>query len=232
MLIRFLSLCFYFVFFLSTNTFAQAQKNILNRCEKSGEKTSVAIKTEEQGFIINDRFSTKKLNQRGTVSLAGDYVLGITTLNSKTIIDVNGTVWQDEKTSSECYAPSISIKIIFDPMEVFIGSDFLKGSCTYNTILEHEMEHVRLYKENLSDVARILRELTDKRFGGKPIYAPTGKARELLNKEIDNLWRPLIKSELAKVQIEQNRLDSEDEVAKVTWACLGELQSLFGYRFR
>ncbi|MBY0573552.1 MAG: hypothetical protein K2P84_07715 [Undibacterium sp.] len=221
-------------FLMSANVFSQTpnKENTLNRCEKQNEKTVVNIQTDEAGYTVNNQYTSHTLNRKSNSNLAGDFVVGLTSLRSKTVIDFDGNVWQDLPSKGECFAAQINIKLIYEPIEVFIGSEFVKDGCTYNTILEHEMQHVKLYQVNLPTIKFILSELMEKRFGGKPIYAPTGEAKNNLNREIDELWRPLIKSEFAKVQIEQNRLDSEKEINKLTWSCLGEIQSMFGFRYR
>jgi hypothetical protein len=94
------------------------------------------------------------------------------------------------------------------------------------------MEHVNLYRESLSTIEATIRELMAQRFQGKPIYGTKGTTRQILDAEINSLWRPLIKSELAKLQIKQNEIDSEEKIDKVTWSCSGEIQSRFGFRFQ
>lgn len=219
--------------FLSSSVHADDKnKSVLHRCDGTGKKTEVLIKTYETGFTIQNNLSTSVLNHKGKVSYSGDYVLGLTSLQKRTVIEFDGPVWQDKQTGGECFAPLISIKLYYEPMIVNIGSEFAPDTCIYNLVLEHEKQHVRLYQENLPIVERNIRQLMEKRFAGKPIYAASGQARALLADEIDQLWRPLIKSELSKVEIDQNKIDSEEEVTRLSWGCLGEVQSMFGGRSR
>ncbi|MDO8178586.1 MAG: hypothetical protein Q7T62_10110 [Undibacterium sp.] len=175
--------------------------------------------------------SSRLLNTRSSSSYAGDYVVGLTSLQSRTQIDFDGPVWQDEETGGECFAPRIEISLQYSPIQVFVGSEFKPGTCGYGAILEHEKQHVRLYQENLPRVENILRTLMEKRFANKPLYAPSGQAKQMLENEIDTLWRPLIKAEFLKIQLDQNQLDTDDGLAAVSWACLGEVQRILGFRY-
>lgn len=210
---------------------AQKETNSLHRCGARPEKTEIIITTHQNGFEIINRLSSRALNTKSTSSYAGDYVIGLTSLESITQIDFDGPVWQDDETGGECFAPRIEISLHYSPIQVFIGNEFKPGTCSYGVILEHEKQHVRLYQENLPRVENILRSLMEKRFAKKPLYAPTGKSKQILENEIDTLWRPLIKTEFAKIQIEQNLLDNDEGLAIVSWACLGEVQKILGFRY-
>ncbi len=230
-ILRVLSISFCFGIIFSQSVHAELGKTTLNRCDRNNAKTSVTLSTLQQGFQVNNSYTSKRLNTRSRSSRAGDFVIGLTSLESKTMIDVEGSIWDDTDTGGECFAANVKIQIIYEPIEVFIGSEFREGSCTYEAILSHEMGHVRLYQESLPKIKTIISTLINQRFSGSPIYAPKGKSRQLLETEIDTLWRPLIKSELAKVQIEQNELDTDEQINQLTWQCLGEVQSKFGFRF-
>lgn len=224
---------FIFIYLLSTHSaFAEKNKSNLNRCQANGDKTEVFIRTIDQGYRINNKLTSRSLNMKSHNSYTGDYVIGLTSIESKTVFDVNGEVWDDRPTGGECFAPKIRIQLIYNPIDVFIGSEFREGSCTFNSILEHEMEHVKLYRESLATIEATIKELMAQRFQGKPIYGLKGTTRQILDAEIDNLWRPLIKSELAKIQIRQNEIDADEKIDKVTWSCSGEIQSKFGFRFQ
>lgn len=210
---------------------AQKEANSLQRCSTRPEKTKIIVTTQQNGVEIINRYSSWTLNNKSSSSHGGDYVVGLTSLQTTTTIDLDGPTWQDDETGGECFAPHIKINLTYAPIQVFIGTEFKIGTCSYNVILEHEKQHVDLYKKNLLRVENTLLSLMEKRFASKPIYAPSGKSRQVLEDEIDTLWRPLIKAEFAKIQIEQNQLDSDEGLASVGWACLGEVQKILGFRY-
>ncbi|MBC3874580.1 hypothetical protein [Undibacterium flavidum] len=221
------------LFFLTISTaFADNSKTSLNRCESNNEKTEIFVTTNERGFLVSTQYSSRTLNIKSRSSLAGDFVVGLTSLESKTAIDIAGPVWEDLTKEGECFAAKIKIQLSYEPIQVYIGNEFAEGSCSYNSILEHEMQHVVLHQNSLQLIGNTIKDLMERRFLGKPIYANNNSARQMLEAEIDEIWRPLIKAEFAKVQMLQKELDSEENINKVTWSCLGEIQSKFGYRYK
>ncbi|MBR7800296.1 hypothetical protein [Undibacterium fentianense] len=214
-----------------SNASASQNKVSLNRCESQGHKIEISVTTNQKGYRISQPYTSKTLNTKSRSSLAGDYVVGLTSLESTTKIDVSGPVWQDKSKEGECFAAQIKVQLSYEPIQVYIGNEFLEGSCAYSAILEHELQHVRLYQQNLPEMGKIVKDLMEKRFSGKPVYAERGSSKHLLEKEIDEFWRPLIKAEFAKFQIQQAELDSEENISKVTWSCLGEIQNKFGFRY-
>ena len=186
---------------ISLPTNAQQETNSLHCCSGRKDKTEIIITTQQNGFEINNKFSNKILNNKSNSSYGGDYVVGLTSLQSTTTIDFDGPIWQDNETGGECFAPRIEISLNYSPMQVFIGNEFKPGTCSYKVILEQEKRHIDLYQKNLPRVENIIRSLTEKRFASKPICAPAGKSKQILGDEIDMLWRPLIKAEFSKIQI-------------------------------
>jgi hypothetical protein len=65
-----------------------------------------------------------------------------------------------------------------------------------------------------------------RRYGGKPLYAPGGTAREALAREIDTGWLPYIKAEMARVETVQATIDSPAEYMRLSRACNGEIQAV------
>ncbi|MBI3284956.1 MAG: hypothetical protein HYZ65_08935 [Burkholderiales bacterium] len=212
---------------------ASARKNatFLHRCAGQAYKTEAIIKSRQAGFVINNKVGSRALNTMSMSSRAGDYVIGLTAMQSTTKVDFDGHLWQDKETGGECFAPRIEINIEYAPIHVYIGKEFQPDSCAYKVILKHEMNHVRLYQENLPRVEHIVRTEMAKRFSGTPLYGPSGQVKQMLENELDTVWRPMIKTELAKIELDQHLLDSDAELAKVSRACLGEVQKVLGFRY-
>lgn len=214
-----------------TTVFARKSSALLHRCAGQAHKTTVTIKSRQNGFVIDNKIGSRALNAMSMSSYSGDYVVGLTAMQSTTQIDLDGPVWQDEETGGECFAAHIEISIDYAPFQVYIGKEFQPETCAYQAILKHEMGHVSLYQENLPRVEKIIRTEMAKRFNSSPLYGPSGQVKQMLENELDTLWRPMIKTELAKVALDQNLLDSDEELAIVHWACLGEVQKVLGFRY-
>jgi hypothetical protein len=93
------------------------------------------------------------------------------------------------------------------------------------------MQHVKIYADNLPQIEQRVREELVRRHGGRPLFAPRDKGLAILNEQIDSWLRPLLKAELAKVELQQVALDSRDENERLSHLCQGELANLMGSSF-
>ncbi len=214
-----------------TASYAQEVDNIFVRCNNKVQKNTVQIRTKWNDFSVDNSIPSRKLNNRASRTPIGDFIVGLTSLTTVTEIDFNGELNKDKSGKGECLAPNVQITITLEPIQVYIGSEFKPDSCAYKTIHEHEMRHVELYKNSIPKVAALVQDLLRRRLGERPIYAPVGGAYRLLRQEIDLFWRPLIKAELSKIEIDQQALDSESELSELAYSCNGSIQQRFGLRF-
>lgn len=206
---------------------AHARTPFQVRCEDTISKTVSVLSSQQNGYRIDTSRSYHLLSQmkngaRGTV------VLGLTRTESRVTIGVGGAMLADKVSGYECVAPHIQVDVNYLPIIVYIGSELPPDSCAYREVLAHELRHVRAYQEHLPKVEALVRAALARRFGDKPLYAPGGQARALLQREIDTQWMPYIKAEMAQVELVQQRIDSPVEYARLGKVCRGEVQSLIG----
>ncbi|MCU6433835.1 hypothetical protein LPB67_08595 [Undibacterium sp. Jales W-56] len=139
---------------------------------------------------------------------------------------------EDKQNNQECFAPRIEISMEHPAIDVYVSKEFPENSCVYNEILEHEMQHVKLYKEKLPALADLVRQEMSKRYANTPLIGPIGRTKEQLSEDINRTWMPFIKAELEKIEDLQAALDSEDEYTRLSWSCLGQAQTILGFRDR
>jgi hypothetical protein len=156
------------------------------------------------------------------------YILGVTHAEPELSIVVNGKIFIDNNTRMECMVPQFDVNLWFASMVVYVGSEFVPGTCAYDEVLAHEMRHVNTYLAFLPKVETVVRDTLRKRFDGKPLYARSGQARSLMQRDIDINLKPWIKRELGKVEIQQRAIDTAHEYARLSKVCEGEVQSLIG----
>lgn len=79
-----------FFSFAYTNLLALAQEThfSLNRCETKSKKTQVVVNSSQQGIVINNNIRSKTLSFKINNSLAGDFIIGLTSLTSKMKLNV------------------------------------------------------------------------------------------------------------------------------------------------
>ncbi len=134
--------------------------------------------------------------------------------------------WRDEASGYECIAPQVEISLNYSPVKIYVGSEFPPGSCGYQAILAHEQRHLQAYMDNLARVEKVVREALDRRFEGKPLYAPSGTAMSALEHEINGTWFPYIRDEFEKGKAKQAAIDTPQEYARLSKACDGEIEAI------
>lgn len=196
------------------------------RCEDSlGESVSVMSSTAN-GYRTDNAYSFHGLSQMKGDRAPGSYVLGLTRTEARVTIGLQGRMLSDRASGYECVAPRLDVKLFYPTIVVYVGREFAPGTCAYREILAHEMRHLETYQQFLPRAEKIVGDALGRRFQGKPLYAPGGRARDLLQREIDYTWMPFIKAELAKVEALQAAIDTPHEYARLGKVCAGEVQSL------
>ncbi|MFZ6844754.1 hypothetical protein [Undibacterium sp. RuTC16W] len=216
---------------LLTNV-ALSQNNFEWRCNKELPQTSIVVSESEGPYLVHNNVSSQKLRTMSTKTYSTDYILGLTARHSIIQIDFEGPIIDDKNSNQECFAPRIEINMEHPAINVYVGKEFPENSCAYNEILEHEMQHVKLYKEKLPALADLVRAKMGRRYENTPLIGPIGKTKEQLNDEINRVWMPFVKNELEKIEDLQAALDSEDEYTRLSWSCLGQVQTTLGFRDR
>ena len=206
---------------------AQARTPFKVRCQDTIGKTVSVLSSQENGYRIDTTRSYRTLTQMKQ-GARDSIVLGLTRTESRVSIGVGGKMLSDKVSGYECVAPRIDVDVHYLPIVIYIGSEFPPTSCAYREILAHEMRHLQAYRDHLPKVEARVRAALLRRFGNKPLYAPGGQARALLQREIDTQWMPYIKAEMSLVEVVQQRIDSPQEYARLGKVCRGEVQSLIG----
>ena len=196
------------------------------RCEDSITKAVSVLTSTQNGYSINNSISFHGLTAMKPGGGPNSFVLGLTKTESRMSIGLNGPMLVDPVSGYECVAPKITVSLFYSPIVVYVGREFPPGSCAYQEILAHEMRHLKTYLDHLPKVEVTVRAALSKRFDNKPLYAPAGRARALLQQEINTGWMTYIKNEMAKVEVLQAAIDTPQEYARLSKVCKGEVQSL------
>jgi len=205
---------------------ASARTPFQARCEDTiGQSVSV-MSAQGNGYRVDNSYSFHGLSAMKGERAPGSYVLGLTRTESRVAIGVQGRMLLDPASGYECVAPRLEIKLYYLPIVVYVGREFAPGTCSYREILAHEMRHLDTYLKFMPQAEKIVREALARRFQGKPLYAPAGQARSLLQRELDTGWMPFIKNEMVKVERLQAAIDTPQEYARLGKVCAGEVQSL------
>jgi hypothetical protein len=202
------------------------------RCEDSISKTISVLSSKTNGFTINNQLPYRALTLK-TGSIDGKKeTLGLTVTRAQYAATLGGPMLQDAASGYECIAPKVEVKLNYSPVLIYVGNEFVPGSCSYNVILEHEQRHLKAYMDNLARVEKVVRAALEKRFDARPLYAPSGTAQSALQHEINSVWFPFIKAEFDKGNVEQAKIDTPQEYARLGDSCNGEIRQIIARRSR
>ncbi|QNA91106.1 hypothetical protein G4G28_16650 [Massilia sp. Dwa41.01b] len=207
-------------------TGAQARTAFQARCEDSIGTGVAALSSQQNGYRVDNSYSFHGLSRLKGDRAPGSYVLGLTRTESRVNIGIRGRMLRDPLSGYECVMPQLDVKLVYPQIVIYVGREFAPGSCAYREILAHEMRHLDTYLRFLPSAEKTVGDALTRRFGGKPLYAPAGRARDLLQREIDSTWMPFIKTEMGKVERLQAAIDTPIEYARLGKVCAGEVQSL------
>lgn len=200
------------------------------RCERE-MKPVLEVQAHEATFDLSNTVSSKVLNTRGSYASVNQLTLGMTSGTHRTEITIDAPGLRDNATGRECISPHIYVDLAYKPLEVFVAREFHQQSCAYRTVYEHEMRHVKVYRDNLPILEQKVRAALEQRYGTHPMYVQADTGLDKLQADVDSWLRPYIKQLLADVEHQQTLLDSPDEVFRLSHACLGEIEKAMGSSF-
>lgn len=200
------------------------------RCERE-MKPRLDVSLTESGHRVDNTVSSRVLNNKSVHTAAGEFMLGMTALETHTSVLLDGPAIADKATGRECVSPRISVELVVPRMLVYVAREFSPASCSYRKILEHEMRHVALYREQLPHVEARVRAGLAGRFGDGPLYARHGAGLAALQAQVDKWLRPFIKNEIAGMEVAQAAIDTPEESFRLYGACQGELASNLAGRY-
>ena len=205
-----------------------ARSEFQTQCENRIGPSTVKLTSSGAGYSIDNSLSYRALGRLRAGGPSGTYVLGLTRTESRITVGVEGGLLVDRQSGYECIAPQISVVLTYVPIIIYVGREFVPGTCAYQEILAHEMRHLKTYLDQLPKVETLVSATLKQRFPAKPIYAPAGQAKRLLEQEMDGKWMPYIKNEMSKVEQLQAAIDSPQEYVRLSKVCKGEVQLLIG----
>lgn len=186
---------------------------------------SVTIKRLEERITVDTSRDRKTLTHLGSaLARPGNVVLGLTRGNAVVRFETRTASYVSRTGRWECASPQIVLSYGFSPMTVYVAREFAKESCAYREIYQHELEHVRIYKEHLASIEKEITEAMNRRFStGKPWRGAPGEGHAKLQKELDERWLPYVQRLISRVEEAQAQIDTPEEYAKVSATCGDEI---------
>jgi hypothetical protein len=111
----------------------------------------VSVQTPEPQVVLSStpNVAAVAASAQQLRSPAGWHINGLAQARPTYDLRLQGEVMQD------CYRPkTVAVTLGFkEPIQVFIASKYRPGTCEYEAIRQHEMQHVRIYRNSISNYA-------------------------------------------------------------------------------
>lgn len=205
-----------------------------NGCEDYREP-NINIKQLIVAPRYNDTFALADIralaNQGGTniTSTSHDTPVGLTAASLKldTRYEVNLTISPEDRTVC-AQITDMNLSFGFDDTTVFIASEIPNGSCSYHTVLQHELQHVktdRLLVDVTMPVLPTYLRTALRQIG--VVRASSPQAAELHLKNAVSEYMQGMGANLSQVRRDQQAaIDTEDEYNRISTSCDGALSDL------
>lgn len=94
-----------------------------------------------------------KLAREGVAPMGdGSRPVGLTTVNA--LFNLQGGSTLVKRGAAYCsYLTSVEIEFGWDRMQVYVPSEYPQGSCEYRAVIDHENQHVSIYRSALKEFA-------------------------------------------------------------------------------
>ena len=189
-------------------------------------KPSVQIKRLETPLTFNRDYTVAALNILGAgANKPGHQVLGLTRGTAAVTFNSQYPRITDNAGRWECVSPQLLLTYGYKPMTVYVAREFPPGSCSHKAIHEHEMRHVETYLQHLNTIeSEILGALKARFETGEPWRGPPGQMTASLRQELESRWIPYVQRLIRQVDALQAEIDTQEEYARVSSACEGEIR--------
>ena len=194
-------------------------------CDERPQPSVTVIRIEDK-LAFNTQYSYKSLtNLSASLARRGNQVLGLTRGNAKVSFSINSPTIVDRTGRWECSSPQITVSYGLSPVTVYVAREFPEGSCAYKEIYEHEMRHVKAYREHIVNIEKVLSDALTARFStGNPWRGPAGQTQAQLQQELNERWTPFVLREFNRVEAAHAMIDTPEEYERVANACDGEVR--------
>jgi len=186
-----------------------------NICEKRLAPTAVEVVTKPVSYTYDFSQSTRDLTSRGA-HRAGTVVLGLVEaeIRSEASVGLNGI--KQTLGGRYCMRPSLTVKLAFEPMTLFIANEQPEGSCAFRITMDHELKHIAVYQEYLDEFAARVHGDLGRALGDEIVYVSSrAQADAHVRSVIEKTLAPYMQAVQDEVRARQARVDSPAEYGRL-----------------
>ena len=204
------------------------QAQTARSCGAPPEPAVIEVVTADPQVSVNDRFSKADLaglaaREYGHVHAEGVSVFGLTVGRVKSELYVESLLIE-AGDGQKCGWPSrLVARVAYEgPIEVYVAREYRRGSCQHDAVLQHEMEHVTVFRAAVRDYEALIRAALQQ-VREEALFPVTGQDAELVRRRIGQRFEGAFRGAVAAATAARNRinalLDTPDSYQRTRLRC-------------
>jgi hypothetical protein len=156
--------------------------------------------------------------------------LGLTIAHYSSSINFEQNGLQDGNTREYCMRPHFTVRLSYDPIDVYVAREIPPGSCAYAEVVRHEEKHVAAYAMQLRVAAQSIERAMRAYYADAIFYGDPAQLEAQLEYSVRRHWLPLAEQQLAAVEAAQEAIDTPQGYARYRTVCNGEINRILKQR--
>lgn len=200
------------------------EKTFEQQCE---EKLPASTVTTVLQDVITVHDYTKDSQALTQMSGSKSTTIGLTVSYPNVNIVWNIELLEDKRAGRVCMRPTFYVSANAGVQNVYVGKEFMRSTCAFNEILEHELRHVEANKKIAGLVAESVKKYIAASIENRVVYGKDRKeVEEYVIDAIQHHWIPFAKENFNYYKKFHHEIDSVEEYTRIQYVCKGEIPAL------
>jgi hypothetical protein len=191
-------------------------------CPSESGRYRVVVPIEMPPVRIHHNYSRSQL---GLIAFHGptNRVLGVTASKLRA---GTATYYGNRPLEGEgvCFwVDHVEVTLRYEALDIYIASEYSRGSCQYQAILTHEKRHADVARTHLDDYVQTIRSVLSSLAIPKPrdprLVESVTEAQQKTQATIEKLLKPVVARLRQDMDAAQKRIDSRAEYRRVETQC-------------
>lgn len=179
------------------------------RCRALAEAATSAVVFEDAPITWDTRHRPDELERmHGAASHPNHLVLGLTIARPTARMKVEHRTLAIGPNRA-CVVGSVVLTLSFSELKVYLASN-LDSPCRRRVVEEHELEHVRIWRQHLRVGARMLEPILQKQLASALYVEHRGEAEPALRQHLEATVAPLVQQLTVVTDTAQREIDTPE----------------------
>lgn len=199
---------------LACSPAAAAGSEAADACRRLAGEASISVAFQDREVRIDETRDTAQLNAlAGKGAGSHHHVFGLTHAVPEPRIAAS-VRWASDGAGRYCALPQLAIGLGFSELEVYLARE-LASACHRRVVLEHEEEHVAVWRQHLRAGGRLIEARLRRELLAPGSYASLAAAEAEIRARVGELLSAQVKALAQGIETAQRDIDSPASYARV-----------------